>query len=111
MQYHLFFIVLSIFYLFVNVQSSDNATVIVAAQNVTVVEATVPSTAQQVTVDQTTVVSNMNTTTNVAHKAIASSYVEPPPHPLGYCIRSRLACSKIRRCCSGPCDVDRKKCP
>jgi hypothetical protein len=111
MQYHLALIVFSIFYLSINAQSANNATVIVVVQNVTVVETTVAPTTQHVMMNQTTMPSKMNTTANVAHKAIASSYVEPPPHPLGYCIRSRLSCSKIRRCCQGPCNVVKRKCP
>ncbi|CAF0965028.1 unnamed protein product [Adineta steineri] len=39
------------------------------------------------------------------------SYVEPPPHPLGYCIRGRLRCSRIRRCCNGGCNVNTMRCP
>jgi hypothetical protein len=112
MQYHLAFIVLIIFYLFINTQSADNSTVVnTVVQNVTVVQTTFVPTTEHVMVVQTTIPMDMNTTTNVSHKAIASPYVEPPPHPLGYCIRSRLTCSKIRRCCSGPCNVNTKKCP
>ncbi|CAF2361100.1 unnamed protein product [Rotaria sp. Silwood2] len=61
--------------------------------------------------DQTTVISDIKTTTSVSNKVFVSSYVEPPPHPLGYCIRSRLRCSKIRRCCTGTCNVIRMRCP
>jgi hypothetical protein len=103
MQYHLAFTVLIIFYLFINTQSADNSTVV---QNVTVV-----ATTEHVMVVHTTSSMDMNATSNVSHKAIVSPYVEPPPHPLGYCIRSRLTCSKIRRCCTGPCNVNKNKCP
>jgi hypothetical protein len=98
MQYYLAFIVFSILYVSINAQSPNNPTVTAVVQNDT-------------TLAPTTIPSNMNMTTNVSQKAIASSYVEPPPHPLGYCIRSRLSCSKIRRCCQGPCNVVKRKCP
>lgn len=114
MQYYLAFILLTISYLFIHVQSTENGTVavVVVAENATViVQTTSHPTTGNVTVVGTTVSSHMNSTTNVAQKAIVASYVEPPPHPLGYCIRSRLGCSKIRRCCKGPCDILRKKCP
>ena len=133
MHSQLTFIVLSIFYLFIHVQSADNTTVVavVVVQNVTVIQNTtvVPSTTvventtvaettfppstttEQTTVQSTDVPSNL-TTTPVLPKAMgASSYVEPPPHPLGYCIRSRIMCSKIRRCCKGPCDLNYMRCP
>ncbi|CAF3646025.1 unnamed protein product [Adineta steineri] len=45
-----------------------------------------------------------------AHRYIGP-YVEPPPHPLGYCIRGRLRCSRIRRCCNGGCNVNTMRCP
>ncbi len=108
MQYQLVFIALSILYFTINVQSTDNATV------VAVVNVTIPAPVTvKVVVNQTTIPSNMSTTTTtfVSQKAVGSSYVEPPPHPLGYCIRSRLMCSKIRRCCKGPCNVNNMKCP
>jgi hypothetical protein len=108
MQYHLVFIVLSILYFIINVQSADNTTVVAVVVNGTI---SVPVTTVQVVVNQTTIPSNMSTTTFVSQKAVGSSYVEPPPHPLGYCIRSRLMCSKIRRCCKGPCNVNNMKCP
>ncbi|CAF0984650.1 unnamed protein product [Adineta steineri] len=45
-----------------------------------------------------------------AHRYIGP-YVEPPPHPLGYCIRGRLSCSRILPCCNGRCNVTRMHCP
>ncbi|CAF0724927.1 unnamed protein product [Rotaria sp. Silwood1] len=68
-------------------------------------------TTQQISLDQTTVMLDINSTTSVSTKGFVASYVEPPLHPLGYCIRSRLRCSKIRRCCKGPCGVIKMKCP
>jgi len=100
--------VLSILYFTINVQSADNTTVVAVVVNGTI---SVPVTTVQVVVNQTTIPSNVSTTTFVSQKAVGSSYVEPPPHPLGYCIRSRLMCSKIRRCCKGPCNVNNMKCP
>ncbi len=103
MQYHLVFIVLTILYFTINVQSVDNSTIVTVVQNVTKIETTVAPTTAPVVVNQTT--------TQVLHKSVGSSYVEPPPHPRGYCIRSRLMCSRIRRCCQGPCNVNNMKCP
>lgn len=60
---------------------------------------------------QTTVTLEMDTTTMAPTREALSSYVEPPPHPLGYCIRSRLRCSKIRRCCNGLCNFNKMRCP
>ncbi|CAF1346423.1 unnamed protein product [Rotaria magnacalcarata] len=61
--------------------------------------------------DQITSISNISSTTTVSNKPHLFSYAEPPLHPLGYCVHSYLRCSKIRRCCKGPCDVNSMRCP
>lgn len=114
MHSHLILIVLSIFGLFLHVQCADNTTVIaVIVQNTTVVQnVTVPvTTVEYTTVITTEIPVNDTMATPALSKTIGSPYVEPPEHPLGYCIRSRIMCSKIRRCCKGPCNVNNMRCP
>ncbi|CAF2069379.1 unnamed protein product [Rotaria magnacalcarata] len=130
MRYYLIFIVFNIFYLSINAQSEDSSTVYTIAQNVTeekttfatITEyntATGQSTEQKTNdqasmytiLDQITSISNISSTTTVSNKPHLFSYAEPPLHPLGYCVHSYLRCSKIRRCCKGPCDVNSMRCP
>jgi hypothetical protein len=103
MQYYLAFIVFSILYLSITAQATNSSTVPTVVETSMVKETTF--------IPVTTVVVGTTTVTSVSNKVFIPSYVEPPPHPLGYCIRSRLRCSKIRRCCQGPCAVDKMKCP
>ena len=111
MQSHLAFIVFSICYFIINAQTTDHSTVPTVVAKVIVLETTMIPTTEDVKVEQTTVPSTTNPVTMVLNKVLTPVYVEPPPHPLGYCIRSRLRCTRIRRCCNGPCDVNNMKCP
>ncbi|CAF3262475.1 unnamed protein product [Rotaria socialis] len=131
MRHYLIFIVFIIFCSSINAQSEDSSTVYTIAQNVTeekptfatITEyntATGQSTEQKTNdqasmmytiLDPTTSISNISSTTTVSNKPHLFSYVEPPPHPLGYCVLSFLRCSKIRRCCKGPCDGNSLRCP
>jgi hypothetical protein len=103
--------VFSTWFLFINTQSTVPPTVHTVAPTVTVAATTMSPTTVPVKTEHTTVPLTVNPVTMVSNKAFTPVYVEPPPHPLGYCIRSRLRCSRIRRCCGGPCDVIRMKCP
>jgi hypothetical protein len=105
MQYYLVYLILAVCCLFVNAQSENNSTIQAIVYNETMLELT------SVPTIHPTVSSSRNTTTTISNRSFSSVYVEPPPHPLGYCTRSRLRCSKIRRCCKAPCDVNRMKCP
>ncbi|CAF1644764.1 unnamed protein product [Rotaria magnacalcarata] len=130
MRYYLIFIVFNIFYLSINAQSEDSSTVYTIAQNVTEEKTTFATTTEYNTatgqsteqktndqasmytiLDQITSISNISSTTTVSNKPHLFSYAEPPLHPLGYCVHSYLRCSKIRRCCKGPCDVNSMRCP
>ncbi|UJR25851.1 hypothetical protein I4U23_007201 [Adineta vaga] len=122
MQYYLVFIILLIGYTTsVNSQTAQTLTVPVVSTTVavnvlyqlqtTIVPVVVVK--EETVVPTTTTVESSVTpkTLPVVNKSLVTPWPEPLPHPLGYCIRGRLRCSKIRRCCTGPCDFATMKCP
>ena len=127
MQHCLVLIILIIGYASVNSQtdhtSTTTATTSPVAVHTTVVEHTTVVPVVVVVEKEATVQTTVTTTTVVPFSAatgntytsknrvLVTSWPEPPPHPLGYCIRGRLRCSKIRRCCTGPCNFNTMKCP
>ncbi|CAF0857347.1 unnamed protein product [Adineta ricciae] len=127
MQHYLVLTILIICYVSVNSQTDHTSTTTATTGSVTVHTTVVEHTTVvpvvvavekeatvQTTVTTTTVVPFSTTTGNrftSINRALVTSWPEPPPHPLGYCIRGRLRCSKIRRCCTGPCNFNTMKCP
>lgn len=101
MKSYFTFIVFSLLgFLFINGQTEDNSTVYNLTQNIT---------DENITLDTTTSMPIILEQTTEPYKQTIT-YVEPPLHPLGYCVRSRLPCSKIRRCCNGPCNINIMRC-
>ncbi|CAF0974714.1 unnamed protein product, partial [Adineta steineri] len=76
-----------------------------------------PTTMKWMDTDDTTapVIAYTGLTPGFGHRPHAyryiGPYVEPPPHPLGYCIRGVLRCSRMIPCCNGRCNVTRMHCP
>lgn len=120
MHSHLLYIVFSILYLSINVRGET--TIVPTEATVVVQDTTVVEVAESSTVSETTeIVSTVDETTQAQPVVVSTSTIirklltdvpfEPPVHPRGYCIRSDLQCSSIRRCCNGPCDLIKLKCP
>ncbi|CAF1202683.1 unnamed protein product [Adineta ricciae] len=127
MQHYLVLTILIIGYVSVNSQTDHTSTTTATTGPVTVHTTVVEHTTVvpvvvvvekeatvQTTVTTTTVVPSSTATGSIytlLNRALVTPWPEPPPHPLGYCIRGRLRCSRIRRCCTGPCNFDKMKCP
>ena len=119
MKSYLLYIVFSILYLSIKADGETTivpteTTVAVVVQDTTTIEvmenSTVPQITEAIVQDTTQSVSIVVSNSTIIQKLTSNVYVEPPMHPRGYCIRSDLRCSTIRRCCKGPCDLIKMKC-